>query len=111
MRMKPLNLAYAALLILVATGAFTQSRSLSEEVNLFGPEQGASIQIPPLDAARLTRMVINLQIELRKQASRTGPRRREMRTLVAVVMRDHLPMLPSLSVSSQVSAVRSLPKL
>jgi len=39
--MKPLNLPYATLLILVATSAFTQSRSLSEEVNLFGPEQAA----------------------------------------------------------------------
>ena len=38
---KPLNLPYLTLLILVATSAFTQSRSLSEEVDLFGPEQAA----------------------------------------------------------------------
>ena len=37
--MNPLDLTYLTLLILLATSAFTQSRSLSEEVNLFGPEQ------------------------------------------------------------------------
>jgi hypothetical protein len=39
--MKPLNFSYATLLILVAASAFTQSRSLSEEINLFGSEQAA----------------------------------------------------------------------
>ena len=39
--MKALNVSYLALLIFVATTASTQSRSLSEEVNLFGPEQAA----------------------------------------------------------------------
>lgn len=41
MRMRPLNLPYLTLLILLAISAFGQSRSLSEEVNLFGPEQAA----------------------------------------------------------------------
>lgn len=40
MPMKPLNFLYMTLLILVATSAFTQSRSLSEEISL-GPEQAA----------------------------------------------------------------------
>lgn len=41
MHTKPLFIPYATLLILMATSAFTQSRSLSEEVNLFGREQAA----------------------------------------------------------------------
>lgn len=37
--MTPLKLPYVILLVVITTSAFAQSRSLSEEVNLFGPEQ------------------------------------------------------------------------
>jgi outer membrane protein OmpA-like peptidoglycan-associated protein len=37
--MRPPNLPYVILLVLLTSSAFAQSRSLSEEVILFGPEQ------------------------------------------------------------------------
>jgi peptidoglycan-associated lipoprotein len=37
--MKAPNLLYVTVLVLLTVSAFAQSRSLSEEINLFGPEQ------------------------------------------------------------------------